>query len=94
MYDWPAIIGAIATLIAALGIKEFVQGWSSKRTGEAKEEKARMRDLMKDNDEKDIQIDSLMKDLRRMREYATRLRVSLMEHGVSYQDLPDWPKGE
>jgi hypothetical protein len=94
MYDWPSIIGAIATLVAAFGVKEIVQGWSAKRTGEAQEEKARMKELMQDNDSKDEQIDKLLKDQRKMKEYASVLRIKLMEHGVSYQDLPDWPRGE
>lgn len=92
MIDWPAIITGITAVAGALGIKELVKGLASKRNGFAKEEKERYRLSLKENDEKDAHIDALLEDNRVIKEYAALLRRLLVEQGVPYSMIPDWPK--
>lgn len=92
MIDWPTVFAGIAAIIGALGIRELIQGWAAKRTGEAQEEKKRMQELIKENDTKDGTIDKLWTRLRKQKEYSSQLRRKLIEMGVRPEDLPDWPR--
>lgn len=92
MLDWPAIISAIVALATALGIKEFVIGWAAKRNGDAKSEKERYQEVINHNDILQNEKNELLEDNRKQKEYSSQLRRLLIEHGVSLNLIPEWPK--
>lgn len=92
MIDWPTVIAGVTALVGAFGVRELIAGWSAKHTGAAQEEKARMQKLISENEKQDKDIEHLHTRLRRQKEYSSLLRGKLLERGVAYQDLPEWPK--
>ena len=92
MLDWPAIISAIVALATALGIKELVTGWAAKRNGDAQSEKERYQEVINHNDILQNEKNELLEDNRKQKEYSSQLRRLLIEHGVSLNLIPEWPK--
>ena len=91
MQEWASFFTAIGGIIVALGGREILAGWLKRRSGRADEEAKRMKEAIEQNRQLRIENDAHYAKERRFKEYASELRIKLIENKVPPGDIPPWP---
>lgn len=91
MQEWASILSAIGAVVVALGGREILAGWLKKRSGKADEETKRVKDIIDQNHQLRKENDAHYTKERIFKEYASQLRIQLLEAKVPPAEIPPWP---
>lgn len=89
------LIQALATLAGALGlgaaVPALIRGGISHISGRAERERTAQQDALEDAAQAHRRAARSQRETLAFKEYSSRLRRLLIEHGIDPADIPPWP---